>query len=326
MVRHLSRRRVLIASGFALAAPALAHAQSFPSRAIKLVVPYPPGGPVDALARIATAEMQATLGQNVIVENQPGAAGSIGTRSVARSDPDGHTLIFGTNQTHCTNAWLVKDAGYDPVRDFVPVAGLADLQHVLVVRKDFAATSASELVSIAKADPGKLNYGSTGLGSGSHLAMELFRARTGTVMQHIPFTGAAPMANEIVAGRIDLAFATLPSVLGLISGGEMRAIGLASGVVAPQLASAKLLRDQGIADAEADAWIAVFAPVATPSVAREKLTTALLNALRKPAIVETATKLGFAVNTRDSAAFTAYQATEMTKWAAVVAAAGLKVQ
>ena len=319
-------RRTILAGAAALAAPLPVSAQGFPTRTLRIVVPYPPGGPTDALARIIAQDIQGDLGQAVIVENKPGGAGSIGTRAVATGEKDGHTLVLGTNQTHATNAFLLKDAGYDPVKDFAPIAGLADLQHVLIVRNDLPAKTVAELVALLKKDPGKLNYGSTGIGSGSHLAMELFRIRTGTEMTHVPYQGAGPMATEVMAGRIDLAMATLPSVLGQIREGKMRALAMASARRAPQLPDVATLREQGVAEAEADAWLALFAPAQTPAEAQARLTKAVLASLARPAVAEGVTKLGFVVNLSDSKAFSSFLAGEMTKWAAVVKAAKVEAQ
>ncbi len=319
----LTRRTVLAGGSAALiAVPALA--QDFPAKTIRVIVPYPPGGPTDALARLVAQEMQGSLGQTVIVENRPGAAGAIGSREGAKSDPDGHTLVLGNNQTHATNAILLKEPGYDPLVDFTPVAGLADLQHALVVSNQLAVKTVADLVALAKKEPGKLNYGSTGVGSGSHLTMELFKARTGTQMQHVPFAGAAPMATEIVAGRIDVAFSTLSAVLGQLQGGTMRALAIASNVRAPQLPEVPLLKEQGVVDSEGDSWLALFAPAKTPAPVVEKLSGVVLAAMAKPAIVEQATKLGIAVNPRGAAAFRTYQEAELKKWAEVVRAANVK--
>ena len=321
---HLTRRHFVAGIATFGLADCAALAQGFPVKQIRIVVPYPPGGPTDALARIVAQEMQAALGQTVIVENRPGASGAIGSREGAKAEPDGHTLVLGNNQTHATNAILLKDAGYDPLVDFTPVAGLADLQHALVVSNQLGAKTVAELVAIARKDPGKLNYGSTGQGSGSHLTMELFKARTGTQMQHVPFAGAAPMATEIIAGRIDVAFSTLSAVLGQIQGGTMRALAIASNVRAPQLPDIPLLKEQGVLDAEGDSWLALFAPGKTPAPVVEKLSGVVLAALAKPTIVEQATKLGIAVNVRGAAAFKTYQETELKKWAEVVRVANVK--
>ena len=325
-MRQAARRSaiafVMAAMGVSSAAPVLA--QDFPSRAIHIVVPYPAGGPTDALARILAAEMQRALGQSVIVENKAGAAGALGTREVARAMPDGHTLVLGTNQTHATNAFLLKDPGYDPLRDFAPVAGIADLQHALVVRKDLAASTVADLIALAKREPGKLNYGSSGVGSASHLTMALFMARTGTAMTHVPFRGAAPLALEIVAGRIDAAFATVPGVLGQIEAGEMRALALASEFKAPQLPALTLLKDAGVADSEGDAWLALFAPAATPGAALARLEGVVVAAMARAQVRDGAVKLGLAVNVRDGRAFTTYLAAEFDKWREVVRVAGVK--
>jgi tripartite-type tricarboxylate transporter receptor subunit TctC len=326
----LSRRRLLGALAGAMAAPAFIRSASAsawaPNRTVTLVVPYPAGGPTDAAARIVAQEIAGPLGQSVIVENMPGASGSIGSRRVAKGEPDGHLIVLGNNQTHATNIALLKDGGgYDPIKDFVPLAGIADLQHVLVVRNDFA-TSVEDLIRRAKAEPGKLNYGSTGPGSGSHLTMELFKVRTGTDIVHVPFRGAAPLAQEIAAGRIDCSFATLPSVLGQIQGNLMKALALASGNRSDLLPGVPMLRETGVPDAEGDSWLALFAPSGIPAAARERLSNEILAALAKPAVKEAITKQGIALNVRDSAAFAAYQANEVKKWADVARIAKVVVE
>lgn len=322
----VTRRVALGLSASALLLPQQALAQAYPSKQIRIVVPYPAGGPTDALARIVAADLQTSLGQSVIVENKPGASGAVGTREVARAEADGYTLVLGNNQTHATNAFLLKEPGYDPIKDFVPVAGLADLQHALVVRKDLGVTDVAGLIALAKKDPGKLNYGSTGVGSGSHLTMELFKTRAGIDMVHVPFRGAAPMALEIVGGRIDVAFATLPSVLGQIEGKEMIPLAIASTVRAPQVPTVPLLSEQGVKEAEGDSWLALFAPAATPAAIVDKLTAAVVAALAKPDVRAGAIKQGIAVNVRDGAAFKPYLAAELAKWAAVIKAANVKVE
>ncbi len=320
----ITRRAALGAMAGLFAVPSALRAQAFPARPVKLIVPYPAGGSVDVFARIIAAEMSPALGQTVFVENVPGASGAAGTRQVARGDADGYTLVLGTNQTHATNAFLLKEPGYDPVKDFVPVAGVADLQHALVVRNDLGVSDVKGLIALAKSKPGQLNYGSTGAGSASHLAMELLKTRAGIDMAHVPFRGAAPLAQELVAGRIDVAYSTLPSVLGQIQGNQMKAIAIASTVPAPQLPAVPLLKDAGIPDAEADAWIAIFAPAAVPGPAHQALTKSVLDALARPAVREAIVKQGIAVNPRDPAAFSAYLKEEIAKWQAVVKTAGVE--
>lgn len=312
-----SRRHVLCGMAASLAAPASARAQGFPAKPIRIVVPYPAGGSIDALARLLAQEVQSANGWTVVVENKAGASGAVGTREVAKADPDGHTLVLGTNQTHATNAFLLKEPGYDPIAGFVPIAGLADLQHALVVPKASPAASVADLIALAKKEPGKLNYGSTGKGSASHLAMELFKAKTGTDMQHVAFRGAAPLSLELVAGRIDAAFSTLPTVISLVESGELRALAVASDRRASQLPNVPTLAQVGVSAGEADAWIALFAPAATPKDAAATLGKAVRAAASKPDLVAAALKQGIAINVRESEAFAAFQKTEVEKWANV---------
>ena len=180
-------RRAALAGLTALAAPRGANAQAFPSRTITIVVPYPPGGPIDTVARLIAQEAAADLGQTIVVDNRPGGSGIIGVNAVARAEPDGHMLVLGTNQTHATNQSLIKNCPYDAVRDFAPVAGVAAMPHVLVVGKGFAAQNVGDVVALAKAKPGQLTYGSTGNGSGAHLATELFKTKAAIDLLHVPF-------------------------------------------------------------------------------------------------------------------------------------------
>lgn len=315
----------LFLAGLALPAGALAQAP-FPSQPVKIIVPYPAGGPTDAIARILARELAGTLGQSPVVENLAGASGALGTRAVARAAPDGHTIVFGNNQTHGNNQFLLKEPGYDPVKDFAPLAGVGAFEHVYVARNDLPAKGMRDLVDLAKREPGKLNYGSTGIGSGSHLSTELLMARVGIAMQQVPFRGAAPMVQELIAGRIDVSNSTLPSVLALIQAGQVRALGLASPQRNPGLPDVPTLREQGIANADADSWAAFFAPVATPQPVLDRLSREIIAVLEKPAVKEAITKLGFTMNVRDPAAFRPYHAQEIRTWEEIIRAAGVKVE
>lgn len=322
----VTRRRSLGLIAGALAAPSLVRAQGAwaPSRTITMVVPYPAGGPTDAIGRIVAKELEAIFKVGVVVDNRAGASGAVGTRSVARGEADGHLIIFGNNQTHGSNSFLLKEPGYDPQKDFAPLAGVGSFEHVFVVRKDLPAKTIPELVALAKADPGKLNYGSTGIGSGSHLFTELFMTRTGTKMTHVPFRGAAPLVQELMGGRIDIANSTLPSVLGQIQSGDLRAIALASparNMVVPAVAT---LREQGVANADADSWAAFFAPAATPAPALARLSAEVVNVLNASGPREAILRTGFTMNVRDPAAFRPYHAQEITVLRDVIEAAGIK--
>ncbi len=319
---NFTRRAMLAASAILVAGPV--RAQSFPSKPIRMIVAYPAGGPTDAIARIVAQDLTQSLGQNVVVENVGGASGSIGTRQVAKGEADGHLITFGNNQTHGNNMFLLKDPGYDAVKDFAPLVSPGAFEHVFVVRNDLSAKSIPELVALAKSKPGELNYGSTGVGSGSHLSTELFMARTGIKMQHVPFRGAAPLTNEIVAGRIDVANSTMASVLQLINGGQMRAIGIASPKRNPQLPNVPTLQEQGITGADAESWTGFFAPAGTPPAVQAQLSRAILASLNKPPVREAIEKLGFSLNLRDAEQLRTYQAAEIKVWQDIVAAAGIK--
>jgi tripartite-type tricarboxylate transporter receptor subunit TctC len=278
-------RRATLAGMAALGFPSGSGAQGFPSRSITIIVPYPPGGPVDALARLIAQEAAGDLNQPIVVENRPGGSGIIGAQAVARAEPDGHVLVLGTNQTHATNQSLIKNCPYDAVRDFAPVAGIAAMPHVLVVRKSLALTSVGDVVAMAKAKPGTLTFGSTGNGSGAHLAGELFKTKAGIDMLHVPFKGLSPMLTELLADRIDISIAPLPGLIGQqIESGSVRALGLARAERVPQLASVPTFAESGVPGVEADAWSALFAPARTPAPVIERLYLAIAMALSKDAV------------------------------------------
>jgi tripartite-type tricarboxylate transporter receptor subunit TctC len=319
----ITRRIALSAFAATVACIRPARAQSFPTRSITIVVPYPAGGPVDLVARLIAQEATGDLGQSIVVDNRGGGSGVIGAVAVARAEPDGHTLILGTNQTHATNQSLLKSISYDAVKDFAAVAGIAEIPHVLVVRKDLGVASASELVQRAKQQPGVLNYGSTGNGSASHLAAELFKVKAGIAMQHVPFRGAAPMLQELLAGRVDLAFATLPSVVGQIDGGELKALAVASPHRAGRLPAVPTLKEEGIAGVEADAWFALFAPAGAPARVIERLHQVIAKALSKDAAKASLARQGMTLALRSPTELAASLPTEVAKWAAVIKAANV---
>jgi tripartite-type tricarboxylate transporter receptor subunit TctC len=234
--------------------------------------------------------------------------------------------MLGNNQTHGNNMFLIANPAYDAVRDFAPLAGAGAFEHVFVTSNALPARSIQDLVGLARRDPGKLNYGSTGLGSGSHLSTELFMVRTGIRMTHVPFRGAAPLVQELMAGRIDVSNATLPSVLGQIQSGDIRAIGLASPRRTASLPDVPTLREQGIADADAESWTAFFAPAGVAKPVLDRLSAEILAILGRPEVTERLAKLGFTVAARNPDAFRAYHAQEMRTWADVIRTVGLKAE
>jgi tripartite-type tricarboxylate transporter receptor subunit TctC len=318
-------RRSLVAA-FAGLATASARAQSFPARPITIVVPYPAGGPVDVTARLIAHAVGDTLGQPMLVDNRGGSAGVIGSVAVARAEPDGHTLILGTNQTHATNQSLLKNCPYDAVTDFAPVAGIADIQHVLVVRRGLEVADTAALVALAKKSPGQLNYASTGVGSAAHLAGELFKTRAGIDLQHIPFRGSAPLLTELLAGRVDLSFATLPSVVTSIEAGAIRALAVASARRAARLPSLPTLAEAGVSGIEADAWFTLFAPAKTPTQIIDAIHRAVSAGLSTEAARDAIAKQGMTLRLRAPAEIAAWLPGEVAKWAAVIKAAGVAAE
>jgi tripartite-type tricarboxylate transporter receptor subunit TctC len=323
----LDRRAVLAAIIAASALPLQARAQAFPSRTITIVVPYPPGGPIDSLARLIAQEAAADLKQPVVVENRPGAGGALGTGAVARAEPDGYTLILGTNQTHATNQSLIKSWPSDAVKDFAPVAGVAAMPHVLVVRKEFEAQSVADVVKMAKTKPGTLTFGSMGNGSGAHLAGELFKTRAGIDMLHVPYKGLAPMTTELLAGRVDLSIAPLPGLMAQqIASGNVRALGIASAARPPQLDAVPTFAESGVAGVEADAWSALFAPAKTPAPVIDQLYKAVAAAMAKDSVRANLARQGLPVAVKTPAEMSAMLPGEIAKWAAVVKSANVTVE
>jgi tripartite-type tricarboxylate transporter receptor subunit TctC len=319
------KRRVFAAGLLAapFVRPALADAWS-PSGPVRMVVAYPAGGPTDVIARIVAADIAGPLGQQVVVENLSGGAGAIGTRAVAKAKPDGLTITFGNNQTHGNNMFMLKDPGYDAVKDFAPLAGAGAFEHVFVVKNELPARTIQEVIALAKAKPGELNYGSTGIGSGSHLSTELFMARTGTKMTHVPYRGAPPLVQDLVGGRIDISNSTLPSVLAQIKAGQIRAVAIGSPRRNPKLPDVATLEEQGVMGANASSWAAFFAPAGTPQPALDRLSAEIMKSLQKPDVVERIDKLGFTVEPRDPASFRPYQVQEIATWVKIAKDAGIQ--
>ncbi|CAN1540517.1 PBP2_Bug_TTT domain containing protein [Rhabdaerophilaceae bacterium] len=321
----LNRRQTLALAATTASFPLFARAQSgFPSKTVTIVVPYPAGGPTDVIARLVGAAIEQPLKQKVIVENRAGASGSIGTRAVATADPDGHTIIFGNNQTHGNNMLLMKTPGYDAMTDFAPLAGVGAFPHALVVKNALPAKDLQELIALAKSRPGALNYGSTGNGSGSHLSTELLMRRVGIQMQHIPYQGAPPLVQDIIGGTIDVSLSTLPSVLKQIEAGQMRGIGVASAKRTSQLPNTPTFREQGVSNADAESWAGFFAPAKVPGAVIDQLSKAILDALKTEAVSSKITALGFALEARPPAEFRTYLQQEMETWTDVVKAIGLQ--
>ena len=329
------RRSLLrgLAATLMLAAAPIAMAQAYPSKMIRFVVPYPPGGPLDAIARLLAEKMREGLGQQIIVENKPGAGGNLGADFVAKSAPDGYTIVMGAVATHAINPSLFAKMPYDPVRDFTPVSLVASVPNVLVINPEVAARhgigTLGELVKYAKAHPGQLNFASGGNGSAGHLAGELFKSMAKVSMLHIPYAGAAPAQLGLLAGQTDLMFDNLASASQNIRAGKLKALAVTTAKRAeglPELPTvAEAGKDYGLAGFDINTWFGVLAPARTPAPVVEKLNAEIRRALQSADVRERMIKLGAEPSPTTPEQFAALIQSELKKYAAVVKASGARV-
>lgn len=315
-----------------MAAPA-SFAQTYPAKSIRLIVPYPPGGPLDAVARLLADKMKEGLGQPVIVDNKPGAGGNIGADAAAKSAPDGYTIVMGAVATHAINPTLFPKMPYDPVADFAPVSLVASVPNVLVLNADLAARlgihSVKDLIAYAQAHPGQLNYASGGNGSAGHLAGELFKMMTKTSMVHIPYNGAAPAQLGLLAGQTDLMFDNLASATGHIRSGKLKPLAVTTvkrAAAFPDLPTlAEAGADKGLNGFDINTWFGILAPAKTPAPVIAKLNNEVEKALRSPDVKERMAKLGAEPSPTTPEQFAALIQKDLKKYAAIVKASGAKV-
>lgn len=301
----------------------LAKGQSYPEQSIKLIVPFPAGGSVDAMARLVAQSLSLRLGQT-IVENRPGGGATIGTRSVAFANPDGYTLLFGSAGSLCVATALYTNLDYDPLKAFTPVATVSVLPPVFVVGPSVPVTSIGEFVAYAKANPGKLNYGSA-LGTPPHLSGALFKARAGIDVVYIPYKGAAQSVTDLLGGQTHFTIDSLTSLYPLIKEGKFRALAVASTMRWPELPDVPTLIESGYPDFALDAWTGVVAPAGTPPHIVNKLNAAINEGLRSPEMQASLIKMSALPKVGSPADFAAFLAAEMPKWAAIVKMSGAKI-
>jgi tripartite-type tricarboxylate transporter receptor subunit TctC len=313
--------RLLAAATLGFAALAAQAQPAWPTKPIRIVVTFTPGGAPDTLARIL-AEKWASLGQPITVDNKPGAGGNIGADFVAKSAPDGHTLVVGTVGTHAINAALYPNMPYQPQRDFTPVVFLASTPNLLVVNKDVPAKTVPELIELAKKTP--LTFGSSGSGTSIHLSGELFNTMAGVKMQHIPYKGRAAAIPDLLGGRITMIFDNMPSALPLVKSGELRALGVTSATrsaAAPQIPT---LAESGLPGFEATSWFALFAPAGLPRDVQMKINAETARVLAMPDVKEKLATLGLDPSPGTPEQLATLVQSEMTKWAKVVKESGAK--
>jgi tripartite-type tricarboxylate transporter receptor subunit TctC len=305
-------------------APGTSSAQSYPSKPIKLIVPFAAGGPIDVMGRLVAQSLSSALGQQVVVDNRPGASGAIGTRVAASAEPDGYTLLIGSVTTLATGPLLAKNPGYDPLKDFVPVALIASTPFALVVAPSLPADTPRELIAYARANPGKLNFG-TPVGTLAHLTGELFRIKAGIDVVVIPYKGAATAVTDLIAGQVDMTFEPTSVLVVHIHDAKMRPLAVTSAARIAQLPDVPTMIESGLADFTSYSWTGLVAPAGTPAPVVERLNAAINQGLKSPDMASNLGRLGAEARVGSPQAFAAFVAEETQKWGAIVKSAGVKL-
>ena len=316
---------VVIVSVVLAAMPPLATAQAYPAKPIRWISPWPAGGANDIFSRAIGQRIGESLGQQVLVDNRPGAAGTIGSDIAAKAPADGYTLVMGSSPTHAIAPALYPALPYDPVRDFAAVTLVGSVPNVLVLHPSVPAKTVKEFIAVAKARPGKLNFASTGNGTSQHLSAELFKFMAGLDMVHIPYKGTAPALTELVAGQVDLAFENMPALIPHIQAGRLRALAVTTtkrSAVMPELPT---IAEAALPGYDASVWFGVFAPAGTPRPVIDRLHGEILKALQTQDLKSRMIAMGTDVSGMGPDDFSAYVRKEIPKWANLVKAAGVKV-
>ncbi len=321
MVRIIS----LMAALLLAASSTTAHAQAWPSKPIKYIVPFAAGGTTDILARTISEKLSIALGQPVVVENKPGAGGGLGAAETAKAAPDGYTIMGGTISTHAINATLYSKLPYDPVKDFVPITLIARVPNMLVVNNDVPAKNVAELIVVMKASPGKWNFASSGNGTSQHLSGELFKGLAGVDMQHVPYKGSPPALADVMGGQVSMTFDNITTAWPLAKGGKLRALAVTTAKRSPVAPEVPTLAESGLPGYEIGSWQGVFAPAGTPPDVVKRLNTEIVKIINTPEVQKKLLDLGAEPVANSSEEFTAFVKTEVVKWGEVVKKSGARV-
>ncbi|MEO8281461.1 MAG: tripartite tricarboxylate transporter substrate binding protein [Ideonella sp.] len=321
-----ARRAMLLAlaSAFA-AAPILAQAQSsYPDKPVRFIVPYPPGGGTDVIARIVQGKFQEVLGQPILIENRGGAGGSLGTEVAAKSAHDGYSVLF-TLSSHTINPVIFPKLSFDTQKDFEPVGMVASLPQILVVLPNFPAKNVGELIALAKSKPDQLQFASVGAGSPSHLAGELLNLRAGVKITHVPYKGGGPAINDVLGGHVPMLWVSIPAAAGFVKAGKLRALGVSTVKRSAAFPDVPTIQEQGIADFEVDSWYAMFVPAKTPKAVIERLNKALNVVVADPDVREKLLGQGSEAVGGTPESLGKVVQVEMIKWARLVKDANIKM-
>lgn len=328
MNTHPTRRQVIVGTALALGVlanpvPALAQSAAYPDKPVRFVVPYPPGGGTDVIARIVQERFQAQLGQPILIDNKGGAGGSVGSELVARAPADGYTVLF-TLSSHTINPAIFPKLSFDTVKDFEPVGTVASLPQILVANNQVPANTVAELVALAKAKPGTLSYASVGNGSPGHLAGELFKIRTGTQMTHIPYRGGGPAVTDVIGGQVPLLWVSIPAAAQFVKTGKLKALAVSTLKRSSAFPDVPTVQETGIPDFEVDSWYAMFVPARTPQPVIDRLNRALNTIVAEPAIREKLLAQGAEGVGGTPQALAKTVAAELPKWAKLARDANIK--
>ncbi len=319
------RRAVLFVAVAAAMAPAFAQSDTYPDKPIRVVVPYPPGGGTDVIARIMQVSLQQALGQPLLIDNRGGAGGSLGTDIVAKSSPDGYAVLF-TLSSHTINPAIFPKLPFDTAKDFAPVGMVASLPQILVALPSFAASTVPELIKLAKEKPGELQFASVGNGSPSHLAGELFNLRTGTKITHVPYRGGGPAMNDVLGGQVSMLWVSIPAAAQFVKAGKVKAIAVSTAKRSAAFPDVPTVQESGVRDFEVDSWYAMFVPAKTPKPVIDKLNTALNKVLTEPEIRSKLLAQGAEAVGGIPADLGKVVTSELTKWSQLAKDAGIKVE
>ncbi|MFC7477247.1 Bug family tripartite tricarboxylate transporter substrate binding protein [Dankookia sp. GCM10030260] len=318
----MMRRRSLLLAVPSLLAARSGAAQAWPTRSISWIVPFPPGGITDTSARLVAQGLGTQLGQPVVVENRPGAGGSIGTEAAARAAPDGYTILYGTQGTLATNPVLYKGTRYDPLRDFVPLHGLTQTPLLLLCHPGRPFRDLGALIALAKQRPGELTFATSGVGTGTHMAAELFQGEAGVRLTHVPYQGSAPALNDLVAGRVDIMFDYLVATRGHIEGDRLRPLATTGPARLPVLPEVPSIAEAGLPGAVTDSWSAIIAPAAIPAPVAARLTAGLAAAMAEPRVVQALAAGGSTPLMLSGAPLQEFVGREIIRWRGVVERSG----